>query len=353
MPASCACERSGTIAASIEKRIWNLVTDGTPVVVTSHVNLDGDGVGAVLALWHGLRSVGVECVQYHEPPMPSVFEFLPGLDRRVKNVRRLPKRFHLVAVDSGTLDRTGALAEKASQAVRIVNIDHHRTNDRFGHINYVVRDASSSGELIYKVLEAGGVPLTPEISLCLYTAIVTDTGRFSYSNTTREAFEICGRLMKAGVCPWELCERLFGSPPDAVVRLMGLTLGTLKLDAGGRVATMEITDKMFRQTGTHPVDTQGFADMAIAVQGVAASALLKEITERGRLKYVKMSLRSRPGDGSVDVCAVAETFCGGGHRHAAGCEFYGTLAQARKAVVAELRRHLRKARDSRKRPRGR
>jgi len=327
------------IGTDIERQIWDLLTDGTPVVVTSHVNLDGDGVGGALALWHALRGVGIECVQHYEAPMPSVFEFLPGLDERA-GLDGLPERFHLAVIDCGDLARTGQLAGERDRAERIVNIDHHRTNYEFGHINYVDRDVSSSGELIYRILQAGGVPMTSEIAHCLYVAILTDTGGFAYSNTTPEALDICARLFRAGVRPWTLYEQLYGSPAESVVRLKGLTLGTLKLEADGRIATMQITDEMFRSTGTRPVDTQGFADLPISIANVEASALLKEIAEGGKVQYVKASLRSRPGERSVDMCSVAEAFGGGGHRHAAGCEFESTLAEAREALLGEIKRQL-------------
>ena len=335
-------ERSRAIAASVEKRIWRMLTDGTPVVVTSHRDLDGDGVGAALALWHGLRNAGVRCAQYYEPPVPAAFEFLPGLNKRV-GLEKLPKRFHLVVLDCGGLSRVGALARHAGRAERIINIDHHRTSEKFGDVNLIERQVSSCGELIFRVLQAGKAKLTKPIAQCLYTAILTDTGSFSYSNTTAEALQICARLVKVGVKPWELSEQVYGSPCGAVVRLKGLTLGTLKLEANGRVATMEITKQMFRRTSTRPVDTQGFADLPISIEGVQASALLKEIIDGGKVRYVKMSLRSRPCRNAVDVCSVAEAFGGGGHRHAAGCEFYGSLRAARRGVLAEIRRRLRPA----------
>ena len=331
-------ERSA-IATQIEKQIWQTLTDGSPVVVTSHERLDGDGIGAALGLWHGLRDAGVSCTQSFDSPVPEVFRFLPGLEEQ-RSPEQLPDRFHLAVVDCGSLDRVGPPAEHADRAIRTLNIDHHVTNDQFGDVNYVDREASSCGELVYRILQAGGVTLTPQIGECLYTAIVTDTGSFSYGNTTREAFEICARLVEAGARPWELCERIFFSPPENVVRLKGEAIDSLRLDADGRLGTVAISNEMFRRTGTRSVDTQGFADIPISVRGVEASALLKEICADSRPSYVKVSLRSRPGPDSVDVCAVAESFGGGGHRHAAGFEFEGALQEARRVVTDVLTREL-------------
>ena len=310
------------------------------MVVTSHERLDGDAVGAALALWHGLRQAGAACIQVYEPPVPAVFGFLPGLDGQVELPEGLPERFHLAVVDCASLDRVGRLAGYADRAVKTVNIDHHLTNASFGDLNYVRHDASSSGELVYRILAAGSAAIDADIAQCLYTAILTDTGRFSYTNTTAAALEICSRLLKAGARPWEVSERLYGSHPEQLVRLKAATLSTLQLEADGRIATMQITEQMLRDCGARSIDTQGFSDLPMAVAGVEASALLKEITPEGRPPYVKVSLRSRASSDGVDVCAVAAAFGGGGHRRAAGCEFTCGIAEARAAVVERLRRSL-------------
>jgi phosphoesterase RecJ-like protein len=325
--------------AAAEKQIWDSLVGRPPVVVASHRRLDGDGVGTALALWHGLQGRGVESVCYFHPPVPEAFEFLAGFDRHVQSIQKLPERFTLVAVDCGALKRIGPLAERTERILQVINIDHHLTNDRFGDVNYVSCDVSSSGEMAYHVLKGGDVEITPEIAKCLYTAIVTDTGSFSYSNTTRGAFEISARLVQAGASPAELSERLFFSPPENVVRLKGLAIDTLQLEAGGRLATVHITKEMFEKTGTRSVDTQGFADIPVSVAGVEASALFKEIKLDG-YPCVKVSLRSRASNGSIDVCEIARQFGGGGHRHAAGCELDRPLETARERIMSTLRGEL-------------
>jgi len=298
--------------------------------------LDGDGLGASLGLWHALKAAGVSCRQVYEPPVPVVFEFLPGADQRDECAESLPDTFNLAVVDCGALDRIGRLARHADRAGTIVNIDHHVSNRFFGDLNYVDCGASSCGELVYRLLKTAGVALTEEAAVCLYTAIVTDTGRFSYANTTAECIEICGALVRAGCNPAALSDRIYNSQPQSVVRLMGLAIGTLRLHAGERIGTVEITRRMFERTGTRPVDTQGFADIPLSVSGVVASALLKEMRDGPDAPWVKVSLRSRPSGNAVDVCAVAQALGGGGHSQAAGCELRGTLAEARDKVVGML-----------------
>ena len=312
------------------KAIWTLMLAGQAVVVTSHERLDGDGIGAALALWHGLKQRGVETCHFFQRPIPSMFGFLEGLDECCADPADLPDSYNLVVVDCGGLDRVGRLAEQLTGALNTVNIDHHGSNTCFGDLNYVDPAASSCGEMVYELLEAGGVPLTRQIAECIFTAIVTDTGQFSHQDTTPEALSICAECVRAGARPHELVERLFMSPSPAQVKLRHLALGTLRFHARGRVATMLITRDMFHQTGLGPEDTEGFAEVPISIQGVQASALLKEMPG---CDYIKVSMRSQ---NSVDVCAVARAFGGGGHTHAAGCEIRDALESVRQTVADRL-----------------
>jgi len=326
---------SGQESAKVHGAIWNALGDGLPAVVTSHVRPDGDGLGSALALWHGLKTRGLEAFHFSEPPMPSMFSFLNGLDQCLADPAQLPKAYNLVVIDCGCFERIGDSAGQLTGRTRTVNIDHHNGNSCFGDINHVDPAASSCGEMIYGLLTAGGVPLSREIADCLFTAIVTDTGQFSHQDTTPEALRICAECVRAGARPHELVRRLFMSPSPAQVKLRHLALGTLRFHDEGRIATMAITREMYRQTGLGPVDTEGFAEVPISIQGVAASALLKEMPGSG---YIKVSLRSRE---LVDVCRVAKTFGGGGHVQAAGCEIQGALEDVRAMVAEQLQFHLR------------
>jgi phosphoesterase RecJ-like protein len=320
--------------AALHRQIWELLTEGLPVVVTSHIRLDGDAVGSALALWHGLRARGVEAYQAFKQPTPSMFHFLEGLAAESAVPLRLPDRYHLVVLDCGTLDRVGEVAERLGGRARTLNIDHHASNSCFGDLNYVDTDASSCGEMVYGLLRDGGVPLSRDVAECLFTAIVTDTGQFSHEDTTPEALAICAECMRAGAKQHELIRQLFMSPSPAQVKLRHLALGTLRFYDGGRVATMCITREMFRQANIGPQDTEGFAEVPVGIQGVVASALLKELPG---CDQIKVSMRSRE---SVDVCAVARLFGGGGHMHAAGFEVADSLENARQSVAEQLQAQL-------------
>ena len=320
--------------AEMHRQIWDVLSDGLPVVLTSHSHLDGDAVGSVLGLWHGLRHKGIEGHYFFQPPTPAMFDFLPGMDSRCEDPAQLPEAYNLVVIDCGTFERIGDLAGQLGGRERTVNIDHHDGSSLFGDLNYVACSASSCGEMIYELLSCGDVPLTASIAECLFTAIVTDTGQFSHEDTTPEALRVCAECVRAGAQPYELVRRLFLSPSAAQVKLRHLALGTLQFYRDGRLSTMEVTEEMFQRTGLRPLDTEGLAEVPVTIQGVCGSALLKEMPGCG---YIKVSLRSRE---KMDVYAVAGVFGGGGHTHAAGCEIADTLENARRAVVQELEKQL-------------
>ncbi|MGD2175978.1 MAG: DHH family phosphoesterase [Candidatus Brocadiaceae bacterium] len=318
----------------IHRAIWQRLTDGLPAVVTSHVRLDGDGIGSALAIGHALRRVGVDSRLVLQPPVPSMFDFLPGMDGRPCTSDGLPDRYNLLVVDCGNFERVGELRERLTGRACMINLDHHDSNTFFGDLNYVDKDASSCGEMVRRLFATVGVPITREIADCLFAAVVSDTGQFAHEDTTAAALEVCAECVNAGARPHVLVRKLFMSPSPAQVRLRQLALGTLQFHCDGSVATMQITEDMFEQTRLGPVDTEGFAEIPISIQGVEASALLKEMPGCG---YIKVSMRSRA---KVDVCEVAGVFGGGGHKHAAGCEIADTLENALHAVVKELQRRL-------------
>jgi len=319
-----------TALHELHQAIWDTLTAGPPVVLTSHVRLDGDAAGSVLALWHGLKMRGVEAYAAFQPPVPDTFDFMPGMGDAHSGCDGLPEAYNLAVIDCGRLDRVGELADGFTGKLKVINIDHHATNTCFGDLNWVRADASSCGEMMLPLLRAGGVPLTAEIAECLFAAIVCDTGRFSYEDIHPDAFAVCGECVRAGARPDRIMGLLFALPSPAQVKLQQMALATLRFYCGGRIATMDLTREMFAEAGLQPIDSEGFANLPVSIQGVQASALLREMPGTD---IVKVSMRSR---NVGDVCAVARHFGGGGHVHAAGCEIAGSLPDVRRAIVERL-----------------
>jgi len=321
---------------AIEEQIWQTLTDGTPVVLTSHQGLDPDGLGSALGLWHALRTQNVPCYQLYPPPLPEAYDFLPGVEEARYSADALPGDFNLVMIDCGAFDRVGDLAGPFERANTLINIDHHATNDYFGDLCLVEENASSCGELVYRIIEIAGVPVTKDAAECIYAAILSDTGKFTYHNTNAEVFRICHKLVLAGTNPTKMANRIYASPTLAEVRLKAEAVKTLDFKDEGKIGLMRITEEMFRNVGLDPVDCHGFADIPASVRGVEVGVLLKEMPEED---YIDISLRSRD---HVDVCQVAGTFGGGGHRHAAGCEIVADLDEAQEMLVQTIRRQIEK-----------
>ena len=199
----------------------------------------------------------------------------------------------------------------------VVNIDHHSTTALFGKINWIDSTASAVGEMIYNLCKATGVRVTKEIAECVYTALITDTGSFHYSNTTERTFKVASELVRTGVRPAKTAEAVFGNYPWPKIELLSEVLSTAKRDDTGRVAWMRQTLEMQQQTQASDEDADGFVNYPLTVGEVEAVALLKECAPG----VYRTSLRSK---GEVNVAKVAERFGGGGHRNAAGCTLKGT-----------------------------
>jgi len=300
------------------------------VLITSHSAPDGDAIGSELGLLELSERLGIECSVVNRDPHPASLAFLPGLDR-IAVADALPAGFETdydlaVALECPGLDRPGFAG---LDRLPLLNIDHHIANERYGAIDYVDEEAPAVGEMVLAMAGAAEVPVSPAMAVCLYTALVTDTGDFRYSNATPRAFAAAARLVKAGAGPDLIAEGLHEHVPARVVRLTAAVLGTLELVAGDRVAVITCDRAMLAAAGARPEDTESLINVPRSIDGVQAAVLLKDFSPSG----VRASLRSR---GGVDVQQVARRFGGGGHRNAAGCTIAAPLAEAKAALLAAL-----------------
>lgn len=300
--------------------------------ISAHEHPDGDAVGATLALGLALLGAGKSVVMYNADTLPKNAQFLPGGDKLVTEFPE-DEAFDVVFIlDSGELSRIGPVADKIKDHPMLINVDHHKTNDHFGKINLVAETASSTGELIYKILAGAQIPLNKDIALNLYTAIYTDTGAFRHSSATPDSYSICGELVKLGVSPTLVSEEYYMTSEEPKLRLLGRALSSLVVEPGGQIAGVTLTDKDLTETGAGLDEVEGFVEYPRSIRSVKVAYFLRE--EGGR---VKGSLRSGP---EADVAVVAESFGGGGHARAAGFKKDGTLEQVRKEVVEKLKNAL-------------
>jgi phosphoesterase RecJ-like protein len=286
-------------------------------VVTSHDNPDGDALGSLLGLHLGLELLGKDSVMVlgGEAALPPEYAFLELPTRGL--LRTVPADAAervLAAVDCAQASRIvePALVESAPL---VVNVDHHHDNTRFGHVNLVVDDASSTAEVLLDVLDELGVEPTSELAEALYTGVVTDTGRFQYSNTTPKALRLAARLVEAGADVGKVFVKVYESTPFPKLKLLARALEHATELAGGRVVVSELTRADFESAGAAEPFSEGIIDHLRAVDGAELVALVRELPA-GAPTRRKGSLRSHP-DG-VDVSAIARSFGGGGHRRAAG-----------------------------------
>jgi phosphoesterase RecJ-like protein len=297
------------------------------VAVLSHINPEGDAIGATLGAALALREAGKVTAAYNASPLPPGLESLPGANELLREVPiRTPYACYLV-LDTSDLPRTGGLLDSRPGHAVVVNVDHHAGNSRFGAVNWVDPEASSAGEMVYRILRQGGFPLSKVVATNLYAAIQTDTGSFQYGNTTPQALRAAADLVECGAAVEEIASRMYENHDAREWRLLSEALATLRVSGDGRLAWIEVTLAAQQRVGIGLEATEGFINYVRAVGGVQIAAAFKEVSPT----EVKVSLRSR---GHVDVARLAEAFGGGGHRNAAGCTLHLPLAAAKARVLA-------------------
>jgi phosphoesterase RecJ-like protein len=314
-------------------QVVELIEKKDRFAITSHVRPDGDSLGSSLGLFWLLKSLNKDVEVVMRDPAPHSYQELPGA-RQIRVTPAVDRAYDAVfVIECSDMDRPG-LIDLENQFV--VNIDHHSTTELFGTINWIDSTASAVGEMIYNLCKATGVRVTKEIAECVYTALLTDTGSFHYSNTTERTFKIASELVRIGVKPAKTAEAIFASYQWPKIALLGEVLGTAKRDDTGKVAWMWQTMAMQDKTKACEEDADGFVNYPLACGEVQATALFKE-TAPG---VYRTSLRSK---GDVNVAKIAEQFGGGGHRNAAGCTVKGEVCEVEQQVVPLLQDAVKRA----------
>lgn len=317
------------------EEIYDIIRHNDRFLITTHVRADGDGMGAEVALYHALRNMGKSVSIVNDSPVPQVFKFIiPDNDVYIYPAIPQEQATVVFTVDCPTLERIGKVQEIISKDAIVINIDHHISNEYFGKINWVDGSKCATGEIVLSLLKEAGVEITSDIATALYIAIVTDTGRFTHSNTTPNALRAAAFLIEKGARHGDISKYVYNTNPFALLRLHAEALNTVKLHAGNRIATILLTRDMLEKARVDAIDAQEFADIPISIDGVSVGILLREMREPN---WVKVSLRSRNG---FDVNNVAKKFGGGGHKYAAGCEIQGNIAEVQQIILDELENAL-------------
>jgi phosphoesterase RecJ-like protein len=293
-------------------------------LMLGHVHPDADVLGTLLAIGEALQARGWDVTAGGPHPAPDALSFLPGVER-YQVLKTLDGDLDVVVLtDCPNPDRTEGLIDEARRAARlIVNVDHHPDNRRYGTVNWIDVEAAATGEMVYRLLSALGVTLTPSIATNLFTAVHTDTGSFRYSNVTPDTFRIAAALTAAGARPDVVSSALYERRAPDALRLLGESLARVRVSEDGRVAWLALA------AGAVPerfIESEELVNYPRSIATVRVACLLRELGG-GR---VKVSLR---GKGDVDVNRIAAAFGGGGHANAAGCTIAGPLDAVTRRVL--------------------
>lgn len=292
------------------------------IVLTAHVNPDGDAIGSSLGLMHILREMGKEVSILIDDDIPANFSILPGIENIKKpevNMQEIPS--DLLVVLDAPLDRIGKVQEFVKAPV--LNIDHHITNKEDKVRVYVDAKRAATCEIVYELAKELEIPFTKESALCIYTGIATDCGFFRYSNTTPFTMRAAAELMEYGVMPNYVSEAMELKSLE-VVQGMVKALATMQVFHDGMAAGMFLDEELSSSIES----TEGFIDMIRVIEGVDVAVLLKCKKENA----CRVSMRSK----NTDVSRIAMSFNGGGHVKAAGCTLEMPFEQAKKTIIEAI-----------------
>lgn len=307
------------------------------VALFSHISPDGDCLGSMLAIGLALEKMGKEVSFYNPNPVPSYLAFLPGCFRISQEVPS-PQSKILLFVDCTDLGRVNMSRFQISGDSTVLNLDHHISNLYFGDVNWVDAQASAVGEVALTLIRQLGVELDVDIATNLYTAIVTDSGCFQYSNTTSQTHRMTAELLDLGVDMSRIHHDIFDQKPLAHIKLLQCALNGLEIHAYGQLAIMSLSAEDFQKSGGEHGLSEGLVDHARSVAGVEVAVLLKEVAPQ----EIKVGLRSNLW---LNVNEIAALFGGGGHQRAAGCALNLSMAEAKQSIKTAIEEALKIGRD--------
>jgi len=303
------------------------------IAITSHLRPDGDSICTSLALAGMIEQLRKKVHIINRDPTPLPFSRMPEV-RRI-TIGQVPSRgFDLVILlECASVERSGM---KHIDRYFKINIDHHFSNDHYADINWIDPSASAVGEMAFLLAESLRIRLTPRIAGHLYCAIVSDTGSFQFSNTSARAFEVCHKLVRAGASPTQTTDFLFNTNSPEKIKLLGQVLSTLEINPQGKIATITMFKRHLKALHLREIDTEDITTLARSIRGVEVVLFFKEMGPR----TFRVSIRSK---GRANAAAIAESFKGGGHVHAAGFTVVGQYEDLVRDVPRKIESLLRQA----------
>ncbi|MEW5923826.1 MAG: bifunctional oligoribonuclease/PAP phosphatase NrnA [Candidatus Zixiibacteriota bacterium] len=316
----------------IFKDIETLIKDAQSILISAHIDPDGDSLGTQLALRRYLIGLDKKVRIINQGPIPGKYKFLPDIEE-VKSINGYDsdEKFDLaVILECRDVERTGEVKNLLNGSTKIINIDHHPDNTGYGNVACLDDKASAVAEILTEYFLEIKHDMDADAATQLYTAILTDTGRFRFNSTSRRTMEIAGRLIELGADPRHISDSVYYSLDESTMRLIGKVFSRMEFYDSGRICLIAIDNEMIRTTDFNSADTEGMAEYTLFGKRVQAGGLLREM----RPGHTKVSLRSRV---QFNVGALAHRYGGGGHKNASGFHIDLPLDAALEQVLNDLK----------------
>jgi len=320
--------------ASFEQ-IGEVLRNHHSFVLLSHVRPDGDAIGSQLALGYALMSAGKSVRLINEDGLPENLAFMAGSEK-IEPPPAEPLNVEVaIALDTATKPRLGDRSLHAASNAKIwLNIDHHVSNPKYGDLNLIDSTSPATGQILYQLIVALGLPMPAESRDAIYVAVSTDTGSFQYPSTTAATYDLAADLIRRGLDVGTINSQTYDNHPYRRVELMRALLNTLQRSDDGLVASWEMRDQLRIDLALTPDDSEGLIDIIRAIRGVQVAVFFEELPD-GK---IRVSMRSK--DRRFNVCEIATEFGGGGHALAAGIRMKGPLEEAKPLVLGAIRRRI-------------
>jgi phosphoesterase RecJ-like protein len=314
-------------------KVLGFIKENDDFLISAHISADGDAIASVIAMGILLEELGKKYYMIlHDTEIDKRFAYLKNFKRIMTYNFALDLQIKAaIILDAPGVQRLGKVAKLLPNRSQIVKIDHHPEEDDFAVISMAFEDASSTTQLVYEIIDQAKLNIDFDLAQAIYTGIVYDTGRFSFSNTTSRDMYICGKMIDCGVEPSKINDRIFFENSFEAIRTIGKGLAKLEHHLNGTVNVNYLDNSIMSLN--HHGEIEELANYSVAIRGGKVGMFIREI----RPKFHKVSLRAKE---DIDVNKVAKKFNGGGHIRAAGCRIEGSKDEVIDKLLAEIKKQL-------------
>lgn len=314
-------------------KLNDIIKSSKNILIISHVNPDGDTLGSMCGVYSAiLENYKKKCDMMAVSKVPEVYSYMPNLSK-VRNIEEFDKSREydiVINVDVAAIDRICDGKTLFDKAKFTVNIDHHKTNIAYGNLNFINPEASSTGEVLFGCFEKMGWKINLDTAVCLYTALLTDTGSFRFDNTKPSTFETAGKLVEIGVNPSDIYKKVYESDSKTLVMFQAHCVSKAKFLDDDKIAYTTVYKKDMELFSAGDDCMEGLTEKLRSIVTTRVAFVAKEMKSGG----TKISMRSK----FADVAQICEVFNGGGHKYAAGCTIKAPVEEAVKKVLSEIRK---------------